>query len=222
MMTFRSSQRTALACAFLLAGGMANAAPVVTNGSFEAPVLASPFEGTAASIPGWTHGGVGDGPEWAIGYSDGGGSVTVAGSGSQFVTMGGGNGVGTGTWETFVTGLIATHSYRLDFMMAAETGGETQSLTVSFPAGSATPSQLFSVTGLVPANYWRDWHNETMNLIANASTLDLRFSATVVEDVGLDNVRVTDITPSAVPEPGSLALAALGLLGLGFCRRKRA
>src|SRR5438270_168764 len=95
MMTFRSCPRTALACAFLLAGGMANAAPVVTNGSFEAPVLASPFFGTAASIPGWTHGGGGDGPEWAIGYADGGGSVTVAGSGNQFVTMGGGGTVGT-------------------------------------------------------------------------------------------------------------------------------
>jgi hypothetical protein len=68
------------------------AAQSVTNGSFEAVPIGSPYVSVnPADIPGWTHTGtVGDGLLWAIGYSYGGGSITTAGSGSQFVTLGGG------------------------------------------------------------------------------------------------------------------------------------
>jgi hypothetical protein len=64
----------------------------ITNGDFEAVQIGSPFFSiNPADIPGWTHSGdVGDALLWAIGYTDIGGSATVAGHGNQFVTMGGG------------------------------------------------------------------------------------------------------------------------------------
>src|SRR5438045_5298263 len=80
--------------------------PIVQNPSFEAVQIASPFDSAnAADVPNWTHTGtVGDALMWAIGYSDTGGSVTVAGDGKQFVTMGGGPVTGSGTWTQSVSG----------------------------------------------------------------------------------------------------------------------
>ena len=68
-------------------------APIVQNSSFEAVQISSPFSSAnPADIPNWTKSGaLGDGLLWAIGYVDSGGSITVAGDGNQFVTMGGGS-----------------------------------------------------------------------------------------------------------------------------------
>ena len=65
------------------------AAQTITNGNFEAVAIGSPFDSAnPANIPGWTHGGsVGDALIWAVGYSDSGGNISVAGSGQQFVTL---------------------------------------------------------------------------------------------------------------------------------------
>src|ERR1700686_145026 len=100
-------------------------AATITNGNFEAVAIGSPFNSSnPANIPGWTHTGtVGDALLWAIGYSDGGGSVTVAGSGRQFVTLGGGfDATGSATWSTTITGLTAGNSYVLSFDTATEVG----------------------------------------------------------------------------------------------------
>src|SRR5438309_4753485 len=90
----------------------------ISNGNFESVQIRSPFFSTnSADIPGWTHSGaVGDALLWAIGYSDGGGSITVAGSGNEFVTLGGGFfGSGTGMWTSSITSLVPGNSYVLSF-----------------------------------------------------------------------------------------------------------
>src|SRR5216684_8815167 len=112
------------------------AAASITNGDFETVQIGSPFFSTnPADIPGWTHtGATGDALLWSVGYSDSGGSVTVAGSGKQFVTLGGGfDMVGTASWSTGITGLIPGNAYLLDFMMADEnTFSSDQQITVDF------------------------------------------------------------------------------------------
>src|SRR5438105_10378954 len=108
----------------LAAIGEARAAPIIANGSFEDVQIGSPFvSSNLANVPSWTHAGVlGDGPLWHVGYSDGGGSITVAGAGNQFVTMGGGGASGTASWDQVVTGFTPGNTYNLNFKMASETG----------------------------------------------------------------------------------------------------
>ena len=108
-------------------------------------------------VPGWTHAdAVGDALIWRVGYNDCCGSITVAGEGQQFVTLGGGfTGVGQGHWLQTIVGLTRGADYELRFMMANENPGISQSLTVSFPSGSSTSAQTFSAAPHSEGSYWR-------------------------------------------------------------------
>ena len=134
-------------------------AQTIVNGDFENVQIGSPFFSTnPADVPGWTHtGDVGDALLWGVGYADGGGSITTAGHGNQFVTLGGGFGAtGTGSWQQTITGLTASDSYTVNFMMASETGSFGQSITVDFPTGSSTAAMTFAADPS-SGNYWRTW-----------------------------------------------------------------
>jgi len=201
-----------------------SAAASITNGDFEAVQIGSPyFSLNSSDVPGWTHtGDDGGGFLWAIGYRDPGGSVTVAGSGNQFVTMGGGfDHIGTSSWSTVITGLVPGDSYLLDFMMADENNFSTtpQAITVDFPAGSSTLPVTFS-DDLFPAqgqNYWTQWIDEQMGFVATDTSATVQFTATTQYDVALDDVRVTD---AVVPEPRlPVLLAACFLAALLVCKR---
>jgi len=210
----------------LLLPVLAFANPVVTNGSFEAVPIGSPFfSSNPADIPGWTHGGtVGDALLWAVGYADGSGSVTAAGAGNQFVTLGGEFGVpGTADWSTTITGLTAGDSYVVSFMTATELGtsfepGGPQTMTVGFLSGSSTTSQSFTSPDSSAA-YWRTWVTQDYTFLATASSTVVDFSvANQTYDMGLDNVSVS---PASVPEPSGLSLLGAVLIGLaGVLRRK--
>jgi len=203
----------------------------VANYSFEDVVIAFPYRSVnVLDVPGWTRAGsAGDAALWRVGYVDGAGSVTVAGDGQQFVTMGGGyssGGTTTGTtsWEQSIGGLISGQVYLLEFQMAAEAAGGpftsegiTQTLTASL-IGVGTIAQDFTATNNV-GNYWRDWETKSLAFTADASSMTLKFSYSGPYDVGLDNVRITE--RSSVPEPATLALLGVALAGLGFARRRK-
>jgi hypothetical protein len=219
-------KRTSLVLAvFVVAIGRVAAGPVVVNGSFEAVQIGPPFVShNLSDIPGWTHtGSLGDGPLWHIGYSDGGGTVTIAGDGNQFVTLGGGfDAIGSSSFDQVVSGFTAGKTYTLNFKIAAEgTVSGQQSLTVDFPSGSLTPAKTFS-TNTPAVNYWPDWEPKTYDFVANSTSVDIRFSVTNIQfDVGLDSVGVSLAT---VPEPSTLTLlgvVAAGLIGRHWRRRFR-
>jgi hypothetical protein len=206
-----------LAAAFVLIGGLGSSeANEVLNGSFEDPVIGPPF--TSFTTPtSWTHTGTaGDARMWRIGYVDGGGSIIVAGEGSQFVTLGGGAfAVGTTTWSQIIPAL-APGDYDLEFKMASE--GPccgTQAITVSFPAGSDTLPETFSADPApATANYWRDWEQKAMIVHATGGDLTLAFTATVPFDVGLDDVNLEARPTQGVPVPGTLVLMSAGIAAL--------
>jgi hypothetical protein len=204
--------------AIIVAGG---------NGSFESPVLSSPFyDMNASDVPGWTHSGtVGDAVIWAIGYTDPGGSATVAGDGNQFATLGGGYQTsGSAGLSTTITGLTAGASYVLSFDIANE-GGDTEglaeSLTVSFSSGSSTGPQLFTAPPN-NINYWRIWLPESETFVATADSATVTFAVTNQPyDMGLDAVNVAAVV-TGIPEPGALPLWACGLAGaLAIIRLKK-
>src|SRR4051794_39289137 len=90
------------------------AAGIVLNGDFEAVQIGSPYHSSdPADVPNWTHAGSpGEGPLWGVGYADPFGSITAAGHGNQFVTMGGGGlAVGSASWEQTLTGLTPGGTY---------------------------------------------------------------------------------------------------------------
>ena len=217
MSPFRNSFVVLGMTAIGIACSSASAANLIVNGSFEDPVIGYPYDSTA--IPtGWTKGGsAGDASIWRIGYVDGGGNVTVAGEGFQFVTMGGGyQASGTTTWSQTVSGLGIGQSYKLDFKIAGEGSCcGTQSVFVDF-IGSGTAGQSFTATSAT-ANYWKSWSQEGMLFSAGASSVTVRFTYSGPYDMGLDDVRLT----AAVPEPTTYALLLAGLAAVAASARRR-
>ncbi len=170
---------------------------LVTNGSFEQVQIGPPYQSAdPAAVPGWTHAGSGEGPLWHVGFTDCCGSVTIAGDGLQFVTLGGGYGeTNTAGWSQVLNGLIPGATYQLNFKMASEdtaafSGLASMSLTVEFLSGSSTSPQTFTAAA-APTNYWSDWESKTMNFTATSNQAQLVFTARTAYDVGLDSVSVT-------------------------------
>jgi hypothetical protein len=208
----------------LLWSGFANAV-TVTNGDFEAVALGAPFvSSNPADIPGWTHSGsVGDGLLWGVGYSDSGGSVTAAGSGNQFVTLGGGFlTAGTAKWATTITGLTPGDSYNLNFKIAfegADTPLPSQSITVGWAGGTTTFGSIFTAPAN-SANYWRVWLPETLPFVAASTSANVQFAVgNQINDIGLDSVSVS--RAAATPLPPTWTMMLLGLAGFGFLLHRR-
>jgi hypothetical protein len=145
-------------------------------------------------------------------------------------------GISVGAIYQTVTGLTVGDTYLLTFSQAtmqADDISNPQAFTaawqVYFGTGSAANAATSpTVTGTSmynPGGGSSSWVTDTIALTATAASETLAFFAS--DSAGqppfllLDGVSLTD-EGAAVPEPGSLALIAVGLGGLVFARHRRA
>jgi hypothetical protein len=112
----------------------------------------------------------------------------------------------------------------------ATTAGQSYDLTFAYSGstGSLTPTESFKVTvdtleSTVGGHLTGAWSLYFNSFIADGDFATLMFTSVAPANSYsgnlLDNIIVT-ASPAAVPEPGSLALLALGLFGLAAGRRK--
>jgi len=202
---FKRSLHVALL--WLAATGVVNGQTVV-NGSFEIgtdPGSSIPLDApNSTAIFGWTL------QSGSIDYI---GTRWVAGDGVRCVDL---TGVSAGTLSQMINGFVPGQDYRLSFLMAGnpEAGPLVKSLQASI--GSVSQTFSFDGTGFTPGNM--GWSQRTLDFTASSSSLTLSFLSLNPGTAGpaLDRILITP-----VPEPGTLALLALGGAVSGWWLRRR-
>jgi choice-of-anchor C domain-containing protein len=198
--------------ALLLAVAAPAGAQIVTNGGFEQPAALASITPTV-SVPGWT-------------ASSGNFEIITTGlwqphGGTQSIDL---NGTSVGTiFQDLATEIGAT--YRLSFWYAGNPGtAENKTFDVLWD-GSTVGSPTFVQTGTSRQNM--GWVNFLSGNLAATSTITrLTFQSTspnAFSGPALDDVEVTLLARSTVPEPSTYVLFATGLTVLaGIARRRKA
>lgn len=208
---FKRSMKAGLASLALGIAGISNAAPVLTNGSFET-VAASGL------ADGWSFTGTPTSSILTSSFQFG----ILPQDGLRYVTLGG-NGTTDAQLSQTITGLNTGESYRLSFWLSLQQLPEfTTTVTerVGVTVGT-TAQQIFAVTG----NFQR-WAQYSYDFTASAATAlltvnDFADPRDALFNVGIDNFQVASLStqpPANVPVPASAALLGLGMLGLVFKR----
>jgi hypothetical protein len=195
--------------AVLAAAHPALAAPTIVNGNFDVFV---PANGTGG---GWTSGDLGGGGGW----------FNVPLPDVSFGTYFSLNQFGEVATDPFISQLVTDleigHTYRItgDYENAFAAFGDPNAL--SFGVEIVELGLLTQLTQPVPDG---SIGNFSIDFVATATSLTLRLTGERNGDdssFAVDNIAIADITtPTDVPEPGTLGVLALGLLGLARLRRR--
>lgn len=203
-MKIQKFTRPLVYAAAIAACGIAQATPF-QNGSFEAASISPGGYATLGagntSITGWTV---------SAGSVDYIGSYWTAAQGSRSIDLAGASlGTISQTFDT-VAGII----YDVTFAMAANPDSAVRPRTLTVAAGDESASFNFTTAGTSLANM--GWLDYMFQFTADGATTTLSFTSlnqACCWGPALDNVRV------AMPEPASVLLVGLSLLGLGLSRR---
>lgn len=235
---------SAIATAGLLALAATGAQAQLVNGDFSSnggqgqlTVNTTLASWTAGGKEG-TFGGQTTAPVFVFASSNVGGTVTGSGymgnvgfyslaappSGSFFIAADGDSGY-AGSISQTVGGLTPGSEYNVKFDWAGAqqtgfSGATTESWQVTF--GSET---LSTNTVSVPNNSSSPWESATLKFTASSASQVLSFLALGSPNgqppwVLLSNVTLTDANAPPIPEPGTLAMLAVGLAGLALMRRR--
>ncbi|MFN0196633.1 MAG: DUF642 domain-containing protein [Planctomycetaceae bacterium] len=202
-------------------------ANLIQNGSFEDPVVPinwhTNFIGGSTSITGWTVVGV-DSSVSNGGFSQN-GILFQAQDGVQWADMAG---ISSNSNASGLTQDVATtigNTYELTFHVGSATDGGIFFFpaTVDLRIDGGPRTSYFNPAA--PTNML-DWKQFSVRFLAQNSLTNLTFfngSAANNYISPLDNVSLVDLGPAAVPEPGTLTLAAFGAVGClaGAIRRRR-
>jgi hypothetical protein len=211
-----------LCFSFVIGAATSAQANLLTNGSFELGEFANQGNNTmslgvgSTVIAGWavitdTTAWIGPGNPFGLTASDGSFFLDLTNyqAGAPFAGMS----------QTIATSPGATYSLSFDLGSSTQYG-----VPGSITASAAGKSQTF----VSPTTGIDVWTQEAMQFTASsASTTVVLQGASGFNYIGLDNADVECVSNcsggggGAVPEPGTFALLALGLVGLATSRRRK-
>lgn len=211
-----------LGCAFVLTLGSVAQAELITNGSFETPIITADSCKTYATVNNWSvaAGGI----SLVAGRPSGWGANVAAEAGSQFLIL---NAAGAGgTITQSLTTTVGT-TYELTFSYCAFSNGNNKTAHLIYHVGNVVSDTLAIDTTGVSTKLLTGWLTKTISFVATSTSTTLSFGGNDISTNpgALYGVALDNVACAAVPEPSTTVLwlgaTMSGLLAFAWRKRRK-